>query len=148
ARIYDDFNVPAPGWHIDTVWSDDLMSTTATTAHWEIRSGVSSGNGGLLIASGDNAATQTPTGRTGFGYTEYMVEVTGLSIDLAPGTYWLSVTPVDSGRGRSFDSTTSGTNAVGTPPGNNDNSFFDSTFFGANFAPASSYVGTSPADFS
>lgn len=148
ASVYDDFIVPiGQTWTVNAVFSDNLMDTTTPNADWSIRSGVSAGNGGTVIASGTNAATQTPTGRSGFGFTEYMVEVTGLNIVLGPGTYWLNVTPIDSGSGRSFNSTTSGANAVGTPPGNNGNSFFDSTFFGFNFAPISDVLGSS-ADFS
>jgi hypothetical protein len=150
-RTYDDFNVTGPGWNISSVWSNDLVNTDVIlrshSAHWEIRSGVSAGNGGSLIASGDSPATLTPTGRSGFGLTEYTVEVSGLSVTLTPGTYWLSVAPIDDGTGRSFDSTTSGANAVGTPPGNNGNSFFDSTTFNANFEPTSNIFG-GPTDFS
>jgi len=148
AAVYDDFIVPSGGWHIGFVWSNNLMSTTSSQAYWEIRSGVSTGNGGTLIASGTNAATQTPTGRSGFGYTEYTILVGGLNVTLGAGTYWLSVTPIDSGSGRSFDSTTSGANAVGQPPGNDGNSFFDSSYFSANFQDASLEVGYSPVDFS
>ena len=35
----------------------------------------------------------------------------------------------------SFIGTTSGANAVGTPPGNDGNSFFSSIFFGQSFVP-------------
>jgi hypothetical protein len=148
ANTYDDFVVPAGGWLVTGVFSNDLMSFTGTTqAYWEIRSGVSAGNGGTLVASGTDTATQTATGRSGFGYTEYTVEVDGLSLFLAPGTYWLTVAPVGPGSGNSYVSTTSGANAIGNPPGNDDNSFFNSSTFGANFTPASNYVGA-PADFS
>ena len=74
----------------------------------------------------------TATGRSGFGFTEFTVEVTGLSVHLDPGTYFLNVTPIgDLDRQRSFDSTTSGANCVGTPCGDNQNAFWDSNFFGA-----------------
>jgi hypothetical protein len=66
------------------------------------------------------------------------VEVTGLSVDLAPGTYWLNVTPVGDGSGRSFDSDTSGTNCVGLPCGNDDNAFINSSDFGFVFHNTSS----------
>src|SRR5207245_7615475 len=53
AAVYDDFNVTAPlGWHVTAVFSDNLMSTTITGADWEIRTGLSAGNAGTLIASG------------------------------------------------------------------------------------------------
>src|SRR6202043_4208383 len=100
--------------------------------------GVSEGNAGTLIASGTtNSPLVTPTGRGGFGYTEYMVEVTGLNVFLPilpSGQHsWLNVTPVGNGTGRSLNSTTFGDNCVGTPCGNDDNAFFNSIFFGVYF---------------
>jgi hypothetical protein len=149
AAVYDDF-IAGAGWHITAVFSDDLITAglPITGADWEIRSGVSEGNPGTLIASGLNApVTVTLTGRTFFGYPERMVMVTGLSLNLVSGTrYWLNVTPIDGGAGRSFNSTTSGANAVGMPPGNNQNAFFNSTYFGYNFSSTAN-VGQ-PYDFS
>ena len=132
AAVYDDFNVTAPlGWNVTAVFSDNLLNTIVTGADWEIRTGVSEGNGGTLIASGTtNSPVVTPTGRSGFGYTEYMVEVTGLNVFLptlpSGQHYWLNVTPVGNGTGRSFNSTTSGANCVGSPCGNDMNAFFNS----------------------
>src|SRR5713101_7639316 len=53
AAVYDDFDVTAPlGWHVTAVFSDNLFSSmTVTGADWEIRTGVSEGNAGTLIAS-------------------------------------------------------------------------------------------------
>src|SRR6266481_6581330 len=147
ASVYDDFNVPSGGWTLTSVFSDNLSNTKVTGATWEIRQGISEGNGGTLIASG---MTMTPvvtdTGRGGFGFQEFMVEVTGLNVSLAPGTYWLNVTVIGDLSGRSFDSTTSGANCVGTPCGNNQNAFFNSNFFGANFTSTSNEG--QPTDFS
>ena len=121
-----------------------------TGADWEIRTGISEGNAGTLITSGTtNAPTVKPTGRGG-EIPEYMVEVNGLSVFLPmlpPGQhYWLNVTPVGNGMGRSFNSDTSGTHCVGTPCGNNGNAFFDSNFFGAYFTSTSNFG--QPGDFS
>ena len=120
-----------------SVFSDNLASTNISSATWEIRQGVSAGNGGTLIASGTTLTPQvTATGRSGFGFIEFMVQVNDLDVHLDPGTYWLNVTPVDNlDGGRSFDSTTSGGNCVGTPCGDNDTAFLDSTFFGVFFEP-------------
>src|SRR5438874_7638668 len=147
ASVYDDFIVPSPGWNVTAVFSDNLSSTTVTGALREIRQGVSEGNGGTLIASGMTMTpVVTPTGRSGFGFTEFMVEVTGLNVNLPPGTYWLNVTPIGNLTGRSFDSTTSGANCVGTPCGNDQNAFFNSNFFGANFTSTANEG--QPTDFS
>src|SRR5207248_4714570 len=147
ASVYDDFIVPSPGWNVTSVFSDNLSNTNVTSALSEIRQGVSEGNGGTLIASGMTMTpVVTPTGRSGFGFIEYMVEVTGVNVNLPPGTYWLNVTPIGNLTGRSFDSTTSGANCVGTPCGNDQNAFFNSNFFGANFTSTANEG--QPYDFS
>lgn len=148
SNVYDDFVVTSTTT-ITTVFSNNLMMDfTASTASWEIRSGVSLNDSGTLVASGTDAATQTPTGRSGFDLTEYTVSVTGLDITLAPGIYWLTVVPVGSGDGSSFVSTTSGANAVGAPPGNDGNSFLNSSDFFENFGNPSDLLDTGVWDFS
>ena len=148
AHVYDDFNVPdSGGWDVTAVFSHDLENTNVTGATWEIRQGVSAGNPGTLIASGTTATPEvTVFGGGGFGFTEFQIRVTGLSVHLDPGTYFLNVTPQGDLSGRSFDSTTSGTNCVGTPCGDNQNAFFDSNFFGAFFASTADFG--QPYDFS
>ena len=137
ATVYDDFNVPAGigGWHIDTVWSNNLMTfTSVTQATWSIRTNLSSGDPGTLIASGTSAATQTPTGRSLLEFSEFTIRVSGLAIDLVPGTYWLAVTPHGFGGPQaSLISMTDGLNAIGSPPGNNGNAFLNSPLLGADF---------------
>jgi hypothetical protein len=101
-----------------------------------------------LVASGMTMTpVVAPTGRSGFGFTEYMVEVIGLNVHLpalqAGQFYWLNVTPIGDLTGRSFDSTTSGTNCVGTPCGNDMNAFFNS-----NVPPGANFQGPQPSDFS
>ena len=154
ASVYDNFVVTtATGWDVTDVFSDNLLNTNVTGATWEIRSGITPGNGGTLVASGMTLTpTVTATGRSGFGFTEYQVKVSGLNVHLpqlpAGQFYWLNVTPIGDGTGRSFDSDTSGANAVGVPPGNDLNSFWDSTDFGAVFVSTSDPIANQPADFS
>ncbi|MCQ9208831.1 MAG: PEP-CTERM sorting domain-containing protein, partial [Omnitrophica bacterium] len=114
----------------------------------EIRSGISSGSGGTLIAGNTSFATQTATGRSGFDYDEYRIEVSGLNFNLTPGTYWLSVAPVGFGSGRSFVSTTSGLNALGSPAGNNQNAYINRPDTGYNFALTSDISSEWVYDFS
>src|SRR5262249_20497101 len=59
-----------------------------------------------------------------------------VNVTLGAGTYWLAVAP-DVSDQNSFISTTSGTNAVGLPPGDDGNSFVSSTFLGLSFVPTS-----------
>jgi hypothetical protein len=146
AAVYDDFDVTAPlGWHVTAVFSDNLIlaGTAITAADWEIRIGVSEGNPGILIASG---TTNSPIVTFTFhAQNEVMVEVPGLNVFLPmlpPGQhYWLNVTPVGNGSGRSSISDTSGFNCVGTPCGNDDNAFFNSTFFGTYFTNTNNAYG-------
>jgi len=120
---------------VSGLFTNNLSQLTPATGYWEIRSGVSEGNGGTLIASGDGAVTNNPTGRSGFGYTEYQNLVSGLSVSLAPGTYWYAVVPECSTCfGRSFNSNTFGLNQVGT--NNLNQQFWNSSFFGANYTNA------------
>ncbi len=149
AAVYENFNVTdAGGWNISEVFSNNLMSLTGVnSADWEIRSGVSTGNGGTLVAGGTSSAAQSLTGRNGFGYNEYKIDITGLNVNLAQGVYWLMVRPVGFGSERSFVSLTGGANSVGTPAGNDGTSHFNSSFFGTNFSDTSTVLG-SRSDFS
>jgi len=118
------------------LFTNNLSQLTPTSGYWEIRTGVSEGNGGTLVASGTGTVTNTPTGRSDFGYTEYRNEVDGLNVALTAGTqYWEAVVPVcTSCFGRSFNSNTDGLNSVGSQQSGHQ--FFNSAFFGANFTNA------------
>ena len=141
AAIYQNF---ASSYYISVagLFTNNLSQITPTSGYWEIRSGVSEGNGGMLIASGTGNVTNTPTGRSGFGYTEYHNEVDGLYVLLSPGTYWFAVVPnCTTCAGRSWNTNTTGLNSVGTTIPNEQ--YFNSSFFGANFTNANNY-GTFP----
>lgn len=119
--VYENFTVPTTNdWIVDTVFSNNQMNFTSNLATWEIRTGVSTGNGGTLVAGGQNVAAQVPTGITIGGNPEYTITVSVSNIVLTPGSYWLAVAPVDSGLGQSFISYGSGTN----------NSFFTNNSLG------------------
>lgn len=117
ANVYDAFIVPADGWEVTSVFSNDelLPTTVVTQANWQIRSGVSSGNGGTLDSAGTSAATQTQV-FSGSGYVIDTIEVNNLSVYLAPGEYWLSVAPVTTGTSDNPAIVpTTDANAVGLP---------------------------------
>lgn len=114
-------------------------------ADWDVRTGVSNGNGGTVVASGTTAASITATGRSAFGLIECRVSVTLPSaLNLSAGTYFFGVVPycTNSGNGtcaggqRFFLS-----DSPDQPPLNGkhypqpDNSFFDSSYFGYTWAP-------------
>jgi hypothetical protein len=158
ALVYENFVVPVgQTWTVTSVFSDDQMAyyQSATKATWQIRSGVSAGNGGMLIASGDTAATQTAlTPVTGYTYnlTEYQVTATVPSVVLTAGQYWLAVAPDSAGYygDQSYVETTSGANSVGTPGGNDGNSYTSLTYpTMVSFLPTSSILtGIGNVDFS
>jgi hypothetical protein len=159
SHIYDNFTGPGSGqtWNVTGLFSDNLMAaglnTAITSASWDIRTGVSEGNGGTVVASGTNAAVVTATGRSGFGLLEYQVTVSGLSLSLpalGSGFYFLNVSPIVPANvtGQSFQSTTSGANAVGTPPGNDGNSWWNSNLFGVNFTSTTAIFGSGTWDVS
>jgi hypothetical protein len=129
AHAYDDFIVPeSQVWNVTSVWSNDFFAAlfgrpNVTQADWSIRSGMSEGNGGTVIAGGISPITFTRTGRNpNFLYQEWTVQVNNLNVTLAPGLYWLNVTPV---AGEAYNSVTSGQNAIGLPPGNDGLAFLD-----------------------
>lgn len=132
SRVYDNFILlnAATATHL---YSNNLTNANIKSAYWEIRTGVSAGNGGALVASGTSAATVTATGRSGFGFDEYNVDV-AVNVNLSAFTmYWFTVAPIGDGNGRSFLSTTSGLNSFGTPVGDGK-AYWDSSFFGQNFS--------------
>src|ERR1700680_817472 len=62
AAVYDDFDVTSSqGWHVTAVFSNNMLFVNppgyVAGADWEIRTGISEGNHGTLVASG---TTQTP----------------------------------------------------------------------------------------
>ncbi len=130
-------NFVTGGVMVSGLFTNNLSGLNPSTAYWEIRSGVSQGNGGTLIASGTGATSNVATGRSDFGFIEYTNAVSGLNVALPSGTYWFAVVPNDpNNANRSFNSNTDGLNSVGTQISGQQ--FFDSAFFGANFVNANS----------
>jgi hypothetical protein len=153
AYVYEDFAVDGAGWTVTGLYANCLSNENVDNMSWEIRSGITPGNGGTLVASGNNPVTRTATGRHGGpdgGYDEYTLRVDGLNFFLAPGLYYIGVNvgnPLPGVEERTFVSGTAGANGFGSPIANG-NSWFDSEFFG-NY----SYVSTTDifgriADFS
>jgi hypothetical protein len=143
AATYQNF-IPGVSETAIGLFSNNLSGLNPSTGYWEIRSGVSEGNGGTLIASGTGAITQTATGRSAFGYTEYRDEIDHVYISFQPSVeYWMAVVPNDpNNASRSFNSNTFGINAVGEEQSNQQ--YWDSAFFGANFTNANN-EGVFPA---
>ncbi len=132
--VYDNFTVPTgQTWTITSVFSNNLVAfaVAPTTATWQILADVSAGNSGRVIASGDTAATVTPlSGITVGAYTAETIAASVPSVVLTAGTYWLVVAPDSAGYygDQSYVITTSGVNSIGTPGGNDGNSFITNTY--------------------
>ena len=125
SRVYDDFVVPYPGWTVVGLFSINQMNFEGVTqASWEIQKGMSPGHGGIVVASGVNAASQTLLGNGPKtkaypgGLRIYRIRVSGFQVYLPPGRYWLSIAPM--GAGESFLCPTLGANAKGEPHGARD----------------------------
>ncbi len=140
AATYQNFVIPTGQiWNIQSLFTNNLSDLHPTSAYWEIRAGISEGNGGTLIASGTGGGanfTWTATTRSAFGYDEYTAHVTGQSLNLGSGMYWESVVPNSPAEsGRSFNTNTfSRPNGVGTQVDNEQ--YWNSAFFGTNFTNA------------
>lgn len=92
---YNEVNSPV-GASLSAAFSNN-QSTNDTldpmTGTWDFRSGVSEGNGGTSLGSGDNPAEFTFTGRIAYGvYNEYEV-LTTTPVKVAKGDVWFTVLP-------------------------------------------------------
>lgn len=113
------------------------------TASYDIRTGVSEGNGGTSIASGTANIAVASTGRNFFGLNEYTVRVHFAPMALSPGEYWVNVLPgctngAKDGScnvGRIFlSNTTQETNGFNAQIQPGGSMFFNSPFFGFTWA--------------
>ncbi len=135
AATYQNFIVQPGGSFAHALFTNNLSTLNPSTGYWEIRTGVSEGNGGTLVASGSGVMTHVPTGRSGFGYSEYRDEMDGMNVFLNAGEYWFALVPNDPNDvNRSFNSNTFGLNAMGEDVPNQQ--FFNSAVLGANFTNA------------
>jgi len=120
SRVLDDFQVPAgERWHVTALFSNNvtaypLSNDPVTQAEWSIRTGVAPGVFGTVLYSGISPVSITPTGRVYGPDTEYSFTVTGLSFDLDPGVYFMTVSPITTVGLYSVGGST-GANSVGVP---------------------------------
>jgi hypothetical protein len=138
SAIYQNFVAGAP-INVTGLFTNNAIDYIPASGYWEIRAGVSEGNGGTLIASGSGSITNNPTGRSGFGFDEYTNAVSGLKISLNAGTYWFAVVPVcTTCEGHSYNTNSlHAVNAVGTQI--SDQVYWNSSSDGKNFWNADQY---------
>jgi hypothetical protein len=143
--VYDDFNVASKSTITDIfaslVYFDKLA--VCSQAYWEVRSGVSVGNGGSLVASGINTETLTELGiGSSYRYVSLSVDVPDFTLDT--GTYWLSIQPIQTStatNGGAYIGTTIGTNGIGSPLHNGNSYINNPTYYGKSFVSISSDLG-------
>ncbi len=113
------------------------------TATYDIRSGVTDGNGGTDIATGSGTVQVATTGRNFLGLNEFTVEVPVTPPQvLAPGTYWFNVQPQCTNTldgscsvGRIFVSNTlDGVNNVAGTAQPAHQMYFNSAYFGFTYS--------------
>jgi hypothetical protein len=63
------------------------------TAAYDVRTGVSEGNGGTSVASGSSGIQVMATGRNFAGLQEYTIAIQIHDLTLTPGEYWFNITP-------------------------------------------------------
>ena len=132
SAVYQNVIIPTgQTWNVTGLFSNDIMTLSPTSVYWEIRTGISEGNGGSLIASGSGSDSYHLKG----AFDEYTNTVNGLNLTLGPGMYWFSVVPEAPGQqGRSYNTNTFGANSVGMQM--SDEQYFNSPFFNYNFTNA------------
>lgn len=124
-RVYDDFTITNTST-ITGVFGY-FLNTVGTGSHqlfWEIRSGITAGDGGTVVHTGTiSETTITPTGGTISGRSVALHESSVTPFNLDAGTYNLTVA-VRGGSDMAWAARTGGANGIGSPHGNG-NSFID-----------------------
>lgn len=136
--VFDDFTL-GQATHVQSVFGNFLINGTISGLLYEIRTGVSAGNGGTLVSSGLLTATIVDASPDAFGLNLVTISGSPTGLDLAAGTYYLGLSAVVGNSGLAYLATTSGANGTGGPL-NNGNSFYTTTY-GDDFAPAIDYTG-------
>ena len=94
--IYENFTIGGAGIYLTGLFGDFNLSPGGgfTTAEWEVRSGLSDGDGGMLLFGGTADLANTYYGPALGGFERYRVSTTGFgSYFLSPGEYWFGLSP-------------------------------------------------------
>lgn len=147
--VYDDFFVTDEGWRIEALqaYIGAFENALPSAAEWEIRQGVSEGNEGELVASGNTTEfTWQLTGVKGPALFEHIfrVDISDQNLVLAPGSYHLMLRPQMSiSELMALLYKTDGVDGVGAPRANG-NSFVNSPKYSYYFRPVESLAGQKP----
>jgi len=158
AAVYAPFKVPkGKTWTVTGLFTDNFESSATldpATSPYEVRKGIpaAGGSGGKLVCHGMAKSTNTDTKLNDFGFEVYATKVKVKKCSLKGGVkYWESVIPYCTNPNdgactnnyRGFEANDDGAmaNHKGVEPAND--SFFNSAFFGAVWAPSSSFQSSS-----
>jgi hypothetical protein len=149
AQSYDNFTLSSAAQltRVFGNFQDDFVGA-CTTAFYDIRTGITEGNGGTSVASGTINVTSANQFINIFGRDVYRYTGDITPLNLAAGTYFLAISPINAGAGRDFISTTDGTNAINSIGHPNGNQYLNSSSFGLNFTNWQNLVGPGNWDLS
>jgi len=141
AMVYENFN--HLGGDIADVWGNFYSNTGVKGVSWEIRQGMSFGNGGSLIASGTSSVGNgelaiSMNGWDDFGFTGYLMALDIPDVaDPGSGQYWLGLSVIGDQTGRAFVQKSDGAiNGFGSPTNDNLAIFHSPLVFGQNYGDA------------
>ncbi len=136
ALTYDNFTwAPSAGGVVDVVGGhfhsfNTIGGSVIDTAYWEIRTGMSNNVGGSLVFSGSGVVSTFVTAFTQGGFAVWEVKVDVPNFTLALGNYWfglaIGTTSLDPNATSWFVASTSGTNGIGGPLGDDLSIYFQS----------------------
>lgn len=145
-HVYDDFTIGSGSWLVTGLMGDfqartagDPYSTAVSwsSAYWEIRSGITPGNGGTLLYSGTNATSSSVIASPPW-YPANSVHtvVSGFApFTLGPGTYWMTISPYPVGPSGAMAAVWSTSGANGVNAQLNGNTYQDFPVPGFQFQP-------------
>ncbi len=124
-------------------------SSTYDTAYWEIRTGVAHNVAGTLVTSGSAPAVSTPTSFLQGGWLVWRTDVDVPDFTLAAGNYWFGLA-IGASNGMpqgAFVASTTGTNGVGSPLGDDYSIYFQSinNVIGWDYIDGTTVVGANSA---
>jgi len=134
--VYQEFIFPTSNSIVNVFGNYQCSSSSdLTTANVEIRTGVTSGNGGTVVMSYSGLPTTVvDTGMSCFGLEIFTITVTlTLPLVLPTCTYYITLQPISSST-FCYLANTFGLNSVNSFTPNNN--YFDSSSFGADFCNA------------
>ncbi|HEV7300747.1 MAG TPA: hypothetical protein VGN72_15380 [Tepidisphaeraceae bacterium] len=154
-RNYNAFTVPASqtwtvqGLFANIVVQDGESVGAITQGRFDIRQGMSAGNGGTVIASGTTSASAAFTGEMVIFDLYPVASLTAslpAALTLPAGDYWVAFTPFSQTQNRLLLASTERANSIGTSTGPSlrNSNFFDLNYdAGAAFAQSIGLNGTS-----